>query len=423
MIPSGVKHDCPNLPPLPGAALPSPLSVGAETYGRACAAAGIPGGLAGAIERYKRFYRNGVATERHVSAGLPPVTRVHESPSSEGVVRKFTLAVATADAAGRVDLSAGKSLETESVIIPMIGRKGVLTHTLCVSSQVGCAMGCVFCQTAQMGLIRSLTAGEIVQQWWIARHAVGGYGHVPPSTATPPTGPGSNGCGSITNLVFMGMGEPMDNLDAVIDAIAIITDHNGAGLPMSKVTISTVGRLDGIARLAEQVRTPGWHRLNLAISVNAPNDRVRSQIMPVNRAMPMSDLRRALENWPIYGAAKLCLEYVLIPGVNDAREHAVELGDWVLGRGVYAGRPALPGLVNVIPYNPRDNSPWPAPDESRVDEFLGWLLETGVYAKRRRTKGRDTMAACGQLGNPELKRRRVPLTCSSGRSGDKPPAC
>jgi len=218
---------------------------------------------------------------------------------------------------------------------------------------------------------------------------------------------------TIRNVVFMGMGEPMDNLEAVLGAIETLTDHNGACVPMSKVTISTVGRVDGIARLAEQVRKPGWHRLNLAVSLNAPNDEIRGQIMPVNRKWPLGELRRAIEAWPIYGAAKICFEYVLIPGINDRQEHARELAEYVLGSGRYAGQPELPGLVNLIPYNPRQQSPWPAPEEADVDRFLGWLIENRVHAKRRRTKGRDTMAACGQLGNMGMRRkasgREVPV--------------
>ena len=379
--------------------IPHPLGVTSAVYAAACDRAGVRGGAAGAVERYRDLYREGRVDAPHLfpPAGVipPRITRRLESESVEGPVRKFVLALEGTASPGSLPVlnraDPGAVLETESVIIPMIGRKGHLTHTLCVSSQVGCAMGCVFCQTAQMGLLRNLTAREIVQQWFVARHGIGGEG----------------GCGTIRNIVFMGMGEPMDNLENVLAAIDVLTDHNGANMPMNKITISTVGRVDGIERLAAQVRRPGWHRLNLAISVNAPNDEVRSGIMPVNRKYPMSVLRGALEAWPIYGAAKLCLEYVLIPGVNDAPAHAGEVGDFVLGRGEYAGRPALPGLVNVIPYNPREGSPWPAPEETRVDDFLAWLLNAGVYAKRRRTKGRDQMAACGQLGNLELRRKKA----------------
>lgn len=393
-----------------GAAAHDPLSQPAAEYAQACAAAGLPGGAAGAVDRYRLLYREGRTDQQHLRVDLPRVTRTHESDSSEGRVLKFVLPVP-----GRAD-KPGETLETESVIIPMIGKKGVLTHTLCVSSQVGCAMGCGFCQTAQMGLLRNLTPREIVQQWvWaraIAPRLLAADTPCAPEALplTPSLWDGGEGESTIRNIVFMGMGEPMDNLDAVLDAIAILTDHNGVNLPMSKVTISTVGRVDGIRRLAEHIRRPGWHRLNLAVSLNAPNDEIRAQIMPVNRKYPMAALREAIEAWPIYGAAKICFEYVLIPGVNDRPEHARELGDFVIGRGAYAGRPPLPGLVNLIPYNPRENSPWEAPTEDAVDRFLNWLLEAGTYAKRRRTKGRDTMAACGQLGNAAM--RRHPLRVS-----------
>jgi 23S rRNA (adenine2503-C2)-methyltransferase len=385
-----------------------PLDLTSEAYATACAAANVHGRYAGAIERYKSLFRDGVTrVDNLLNAEIPPVTRIHESESGEGTVRKFLLPLGPARLGVYDRADPTQTLTTESVIIPMIGKKRVRTHTLCVSSQVGCAMGCGFCQTAQMGLLRNLTAREIVQQYFAARHHVGGY-----------RDDGAPGCDTIRNIVFMGMGEPMDNLDEVIKAIAVLTDHRGVGLPMSKVTISTVGRVDGIQKLARQVHEPGWHRLNLAISLNAPNDAIRETIMPINRRFAMSELRTALEQWPIYGAAKICIEYVLIPGVNAAPEHAIELGDFVLGRNAYAGRPALPGLVNVIPYNPREQSPWDAPTETQVDDFLAALTATGVYAKRRRTKGRDQMAACGQLGNLELKRRsreqvKVPVTIST----------
>jgi 23S rRNA (adenine2503-C2)-methyltransferase len=375
------------------------LGVTGEGYALATAGLASPsgqtGGRAGAIERYRRFYREGLVGQAHVGPGARPITRVHESESGEGVVRKFCQSLVPL-----AGVAEGKPLESESVLIPMIGKKRVLTHTLCVSSQVGCAMGCTFCQTAQMGRLRNLTSAEIVGQWFAARHVLG--------------------CESIRNVVFMGMGEPMDNLESVIGAIAILTDRSGPNLPMSKVTVSTVGNVEGMRLLAAKVRGHGWHRLNLAVSVNAPNDEVRSRIMPVNRKWSMRELREAIADWPIYGAAKICFEYVLIPGVNDAREHARQIADFVLGRGEYAGSGgrvsghahdprerggALHGLINLIPYNPRDNSPWPAPSEAQADEFLGWLIEEGVFAKRRRTKGRDTMAACGQLGNPALRKQ------------------
>lgn len=347
-----------------------PLGLTLEDFATACRnALGMSRPVA--ADAYRRVFRAGVRDPRPGVRAVPgPVSRILREPSDEGDVVKFTQPVP----GGGTRMSG--PLETESVLIPMIGRTGASTYTLCVSSQVGCAMGCGFCETAQMGLIRSLTPAEIVGQWYAARWELG----------TAPK-----------NIVFMGMGEPMDNLEAVVQAIAVLTGHDGPCVPMNKITVSTVGRLDGIRRLAEQVHRPGWHRLNLAVSVNAPNDEIRTRIMPVNRAMPMSELRRALESWPIYGGAKICVEYVLIPGVNDAPAHARELASWVRG---------LPVCVNLIPYNPRRNSPWPAPAESEVASFLSDLLAHGAYAKRRRTKGRQMMGACGQLGNERIRRRQ-----------------
>jgi 23S rRNA (adenine2503-C2)-methyltransferase len=322
---------------------------------------------------YRQLFREGAALG--LAVDLPPVARELRSESPEGEVIKFILGIGSQN---------GTPLETESVLIPMIGRQGVSTYTLCVSSQVGCAMGCTFCETAQMGLIRSLAPQEIVAQWFTAAHVLG----IRPK-----------------NIVFMGMGEPLDNFDNVIAAIAVLTDHNGAHVAMNKITVSTVGRIDGLKKLAAKIHEPGWHRLNLAVSINAPNDEVRSQIMPINRGMPMGELREVLLNWPKYGGAKICIEYVLIPGVNDAPEHARELAEYVA---------PLPACVNLIPYNPRRNSPWAAPAEADVTRFMEWLAAAGAYVKRRRTKGRDMMGACGQLGNPEIRRRKhIPLTASA----------
>jgi 23S rRNA (adenine2503-C2)-methyltransferase len=339
------------------------LGLNAEAFCRVYA--GLRGGP---LAVYRRLFREGAVEQPGMSARVSPIVRELREEGPEGTVIKFVQEVG-----GRGEVPG----QIESVLIPMVGRRAAYSYTLCVSSQVGCAMGCTFCETAQMGLVRSLEPHEIVGQWFAATHLIG----VQPK-----------------NIVFMGMGEPMDNLENVIAAIDVLREHNGAHVAVSQITVSTVGRIDGIRRLAEQVRKPGWHRLNLAVSVNAPNDEIRSRLMPINRAMPMAALREALMEWPRYGAAKTCIEYVLIPGVNDALEHARELAAYVRD---------LPACVNVIPYNPRRDSPWPAPEESRVDQFLAWLTEVGVYCKRRRTKGREMMGACGQLGNPQVRRRRL----------------
>ncbi len=259
--------------------------------------------------------------------------------------------------------------ETESVIVPMQRNKRHW-NSLCVSSQVGCARGCAFCETAQLGLRQQLSAAEIVGQVVAAWRECNGR---------------------IRNVVFMGMGEPFDNFDAVVQAVRVLTDPAGLSLAKERIAISTVGRTAGIRRLAEI----GWRRINLAVSLNAPSDEIRSRLMPINRLEPMEKLREALLAYPLRNCQFFMIEYVLIPGVNDAREHARQLAEYV--------RP-LKCCVNVIPYNPRRDSPWPAPSEEAVVRFLDWLDEEGIYAKRRITKGREQMAACGQLGNRDLIR-------------------
>ncbi|MCB1282526.1 MAG: radical SAM protein, partial [Salinibacterium sp.] len=266
----------------------------------------------------------------------------------------------------------------------------------------GCGMACPFCATGQGGLQRNLSAAEILAQVLAGARTLAD-GQIP------------GGPGRINNIVFMGMGEPMDNFDAVLDAVEVLTDHHGASIPMSKITISTVGRIDGLRRLAERFTRPGWKRLGLAISVNAPNDEIRSELMPINRGMPMAELREALLALPIMPTRKLCFEYVLIPGVNDADEHAQQLADYLRPWASAVDRPVPRGLVNVIPYNPRRDSPWPAPEEDSVDRFMDLLIEQGLFVKRRRTKGRTAMAACGQLGAAHIRKRRyVTLSTPSG---------
>jgi len=197
----------------------------------------------------------------------------------------------------------------------------------------------------------------------------------------------------VRNVVFMGMGEPFDNFDAVVQAVHVLRDRSGLSFAGERISISTVGRVAGIRRMAEL----GWRRVNLAVSLNAPNDTIRSQLMPVNRLEPMGLLREALLAYPLRKCQFFMIEYVLIPGLNDAYEHALELVEYL--------RP-VKCVVNVIPYNPRKDSPWPAPTEESVVRFLAWLTQAGQMCKRRLTKGRDLMAACGQLGNRELLRSR-----------------
>jgi 23S rRNA (adenine2503-C2)-methyltransferase len=204
----------------------------------------------------------------------------------------------------------------------------------------------------------------------------------------------------------MGMGEPLDNFDAVIEAIACLTDDRGPGVAMSNVTISTVGRVDGLRRLVEVVRRPAGSGSASRCRSTPRTTTVRDTLMPINRKWDMAELQRVmLDLVEIRASRKILFEYVLIPGVNDSDEHAEELFEWLRPFTRHENKSHI-GLLNVIPYNPRRDSPWPAPDEDRVTHFVDLLIAKGVFVKRRRTKGRDQMAACGQLGTAEIRKRK-----------------
>ena len=306
------------------------------------------------ITKWRAFYRDNAYPEAAESSILPC-----EVVADSGT-RKFLLKL-------------HDGLETESVILPIKGFKKT-RHTLCVSSQIGCAMGCTFCQTAKLGLLRNLTTAEIVAQWHAAHHALGT---------------------KIDNIVFMGMGEPLDNLDSVIPAIEILTDRNGPEIASSRICVSTVGRIEGIHELAQLAQTDGFKRLSLAFSINAPNDEIRKEIMPLARAVSMDQLRDALLKYPRHDCGGVLAEYVLIPEVNDRDEHALQLCEYLKPIGCN---------LNIIPYNPIDNSPWEAPTEKSIERFIDIAKSTGQFVRRRITLGKDAMAACGQLGNKKVIR-------------------
>jgi len=376
----------------------SPMGMTLDAFVELCAQQRVGAGRAKSA--YQDVYREGKPDSAPARIVLPEIVKRHEEPVNEGVTIKFVQRLPNPN--HRL-LHRGIDFDDiESVIIPMIGRSGRKTHTLCVSSQVGCAMGCDFCETAQMGLIRSLSASEIVAQWWAARHIEGI---------------------EIDNIVFMGMGEPMDNLDEVLAAIECLTDRSGASIPMANITISTVGRIDGLRRIKDQVQEPGWKRLGLALSLNASNDESRSKLMPINNKWNMQELQDILQELrEVRGGRKIMIEYVLIPGVNDSLTNADELAAWMkpfLKDPTREKAKGHGGLLNVIPYNPRRDSPWPAPTEEQVDGFVDRLVSHGVFVNRRRTKGRDTMAACGQLGTAEIRKRQfVPVTMNNDSNRD-----
>jgi len=254
----------------------------------------------------------------------------------------------------------------ESVLIP-----GKERATLCVSSQVGCAMNCQFCLTATMGLARNLGAAEIVDQLVIARRQF-------PDVW-------------ISNVVFMGMGEPLHNLDQVLPAIEVMVDDHGLGLSHRRVTVSTSGLVPQIRRLVAE--SPA----QLAVSVNATTDAVRDAIMPVNRKYPLAVLFAALRELPLARRARVTLEYVLLAGVNDSLADAERLAELVRG---------LPCKLNLIPWNPHPGSEFRRPEPEQVAAFKARLQALQLNTSIRATRGDDSMAACGQLGRAPTETAR-----------------
>ncbi len=246
----------------------------------------------------------------------------------------------------------------ESVLIPEEDHS-----TLCVSSQAGCRQACAFCRTASLGLMRNLAPSEITGQVLAARRLA--------EAARP-----------LTNLVFMGMGEPLDNLDNLLVGLSHILGDHGLAMSQRKVTVSTVGLVDALPRLGRE------SDCSLAVSLNAPNDELRSRLMPVNRRFGLAELHGALAAFPLKPTRRVTLEYVLLAGVNDRPEHARQLARWVHGLRV---------KVNLIPFNPHPGSRFAAPDPADVERFQKELIDRHLTALLRRPRGTDIAAACGQL--------------------------
>jgi 23S rRNA (adenine2503-C2)-methyltransferase len=291
---------------------------------------------------------------------------VGDTPAADGT-RKWLVKVDGANA-------------VESVFIPEVGRA-----TLCVSSQAGCALDCSFCATGKQGFNRNLTSAEIIGQLWFANKILG----VERRTDR-----------IISNVVFMGMGEPMLNLDNVIPALRLMLDDNAYGLSRRRVTVSTSGVIPGIDRLRDECPVA------LAVSLHAPNDALRDELVPVNRKYPLSALiaacNRYLEKAP---RDFITFEYVMLEGVNDSEAHAREAA-------------ALAGRVrckyNLIPFNPFAGSGYKRSSAERIRRFAEILQRAGITATTRKTRGDDIAAACGQLAGDVADRtrrsgRRVPI--------------
>ncbi|MEN8243639.1 MAG: 23S rRNA (adenine(2503)-C(2))-methyltransferase RlmN [Thermodesulfobacteriota bacterium] len=247
----------------------------------------------------------------------------------------------------------------ESVLIPEKNH-----DTLCISSQVGCAQGCRFCLTARGGFIRNLSAGEIISQVRDIKHATGS-------------------AGKLTNVVLMGMGEPLANYDNVIQALRVIIDgDSGLKISSRRVTLSTAGLVPNMAKLGQNLQ------VNLAVSLNATDNKTRDALMPINITYPIEKLLEACASFSLPNRRKITFEYILIKGINDTPEDAGRLADML--------RP-IRAKINLIPFNEHAESPFACPDEDVILRFQNILLDKGFTVIIRRSKGGDISAACGQL--------------------------
>jgi len=281
------------------------------------------------------------------------------------------------DGTRKLRLVTGDGHYIESVLIPD-GKK----MTQCISSQVGCALGCQFCATAKLGLARHLVAGEIVQQVYLAQDLLA------------EEEPGRR----ITNLVYMGMGEPLHNFDNVMRSLEILTNHEGADLSYRRITVSTVGLVNGIEKLGKEQKRP-----NLAVSLNASSNLVRDEVMPINKRFPIERLMAAIRAFPLEPRRRVTLEYVLLAGENDTLEDADRLV--ALTRN-------LKVKINVIPFNPHPGAPYKRPTSEAVNAFQNRVRAGGRAVYLRTPRGDDIDAACGQLANRGAMSASTPATAT-----------
>jgi 23S rRNA (adenine2503-C2)-methyltransferase len=269
-------------------------------------------------------------------------------------------------------------IEAETVYIPDVGRAGAL----CVSSQVGCTLNCSFCHTGTQKLVRNLTAAEIVAQVQVARDDLEEW-------------PSPKEDRRLSNIVFMGMGEPLYNLDHVADAIDIISDNEGIALSRRRITVSTSGVVPEIPRLGELTNAM------LAISLHATNDPLRDKLVPLNKKYPIEELMAAIKAYPgLSNARRVTFEYVMLKGVNDSPAEAKALVKLLQG---------VPAKINLIPFNPWPGTEYECSDWSTIEAFAAVINRAGYASPIRTPRGRDILAACGQLKSESEKIRASAL--------------
>ncbi len=311
---------------------------------------------------------------KHYTLGRPEV--VSQQVSSDGT-RKWLFRMPPVDARD-------KGAEIECVYIPESDR-----GTLCVSSQVGCTLTCTFCHTGTQKLVRNLTQREIVQQLVAARDQLGDFpGQTPPTDGPIPSGEGVR---AISNIVFMGMGEPLYNFDNVRNAIGVMSDGEGLSLSKRRITVSTSGVVPQIGPLGDEAGSM------LAISLHAVRDDLRNTLVPLNKKYPIRELLEACRNYPgVSNARRITFEYVMLKGVNDSPAEARELVRLLKG---------IPAKINLIPFNPWPGTQYECSDWETIEKFSDIVFNAGYASPVRTPRGRDILAACGQLKSETEKLR------------------
>jgi 23S rRNA (adenine2503-C2)-methyltransferase len=310
---------------------------------------------------------------------LPEI--VEEQVSVDGT-RKWLLRLAPVDALDAHIKSSGA--EVECVYIPESDR-----GTLCVSSQVGCTLNCSFCHTGTQKLVRNLTTAEIVGQLLVARQRLGDF----PFRERPTDGlvPSGEGVRAVSNIVFMGMGEPLYNLDNVMAAVDVMSDGDGLSVSKRRITVSTSGVVPQIERLGSECGPA------LAISLHAVRDDLRNELVPLNKKYPISELLQACRDYPgASNARRITFEYVMLKGVNDSPAEARELVRLLKG---------VPAKINLIPFNPWPGAPYECSDWQTIERFSDIVFNAGYASPVRTPRGRDILAACGQLKSETEKLR------------------
>jgi len=265
-------------------------------------------------------------------------------------------------------------IEVEAVYIPDVGRAGAL----CVSSQVGCTLNCTFCHTGTQALVRNLTAAEIVAQVQVCKDDLDEW-------------PSDREDRRLSNIVFMGMGEPLYNLDSVSDAIEIISDNEGIGISRRRITVSTSGVVPQLEALGERTQAM------LAISLHATNDALRDVLVPLNKKYDIATLMEGIRNYPgISNARRVTFEYVMLKGINDSPDEA---------RALVALLKGIPAKINLIPFNPWPGTDYECSDWAAIERFAAIINRAGYSSPIRTPRGRDILAACGQLKSESEKVR------------------